>query len=240
METEKSQILLDNKDKTGIYMWSHLKTNRSYIGSAFNLSQRLSNYLNENYLKNNKMYIYKALLHDGYPSFSLSILEYINITDMTKMDARKLILSREQHFIDTFMPEYNILPTAGSRLGTILSIETITKMSGENNHFYGKTHTIASKSLISKGLTGKIKSVETKAKIRKALKGRTLYVNAPKRLCKKVFVYDKDNRITILKEFNSYTEAGKFFNCNVSTISRNIDKNKIFQEKWILTSSLNL
>ena len=224
-------------------MWNLLKSNRSYIGSAFNLSQRLSNYLNVNYLnvnylKNNKMYIYKALLHHGYPSFSLSILEYIDITDMTKVNARKLILSREQHFIDTFKPEYNILPTAGSSLRTIRSIETITKISGENNHFYGKTHTIASKSLINKGLTGKIKSVETKAKIRKALKGRTLYVNTPKRLCKKVFVYDKDNKITIFKEFNSYTEAGKFFNYNVTTTSRNIDKNKIFQNKWVLSRTL--
>jgi hypothetical protein len=36
-------------------------------------------------------------------------------------------------------PDYNLNPTAGSRLGSFLSPEVLAKMSGENNHFYGKT-----------------------------------------------------------------------------------------------------
>ena len=53
-----------------------------------------------------------------------------------------------------------------------------------------------------------------------------------------MFIYNKNNKITVFMEFNSYTEAAKFFNCNVSTISRNIDKNKLFRDKWILSTSL--
>lgn len=35
------------------------------------------------------MYIYNALLHYGYGAFSLSILEYIDISNLSKEDAKK-------------------------------------------------------------------------------------------------------------------------------------------------------
>jgi hypothetical protein len=41
---DKSRILSDNKGKIGIYMWTHIETGRIYIGSAFDLSDRLSRY----------------------------------------------------------------------------------------------------------------------------------------------------------------------------------------------------
>jgi hypothetical protein len=33
-ESDKSQILSDNKGKAGIYQWTHLESNKIYIGSA--------------------------------------------------------------------------------------------------------------------------------------------------------------------------------------------------------------
>jgi len=38
-DTNKLQILKDNKGKTGIYMWTHLKSGKRYIGSGINLSK---------------------------------------------------------------------------------------------------------------------------------------------------------------------------------------------------------
>ena len=52
----------------------------------------------------------------------------------------------EQKHLDWLfsLPEsfrYNFNPTANSRLGATHSEEALAKMSGENNHMYGRTHT---------------------------------------------------------------------------------------------------
>src|SRR5690242_16413417 len=73
-ETDKTNILLDNKGKTGVYQWKHNESGKIYIGSAGNLSKRLSLYFSPNFLERFKsMYIYNALLHHGHSAFSLSI-----------------------------------------------------------------------------------------------------------------------------------------------------------------------
>lgn len=84
-----------------------------------------------------------------------------------------LLLEREQYYINSLKPKYNILLIAGSRLGTIQSEKTkqrisnalkgcvfsedsITKMKiatklrvGNKTSFFGKTHTLATISSIS-------------------------------------------------------------------------------------------
>jgi hypothetical protein len=44
-------------------------------------------------------------------------LEYIDVSNLPKEEARKLILEREQYYLDLLKPEYNILKVAGSSLG---------------------------------------------------------------------------------------------------------------------------
>lgn len=53
--------------------------------------------------------IYRAILRYGYSGFKLEILEYCS--------DRAQAVSREQYYIDSLNPEYNILPNAGSLLG---------------------------------------------------------------------------------------------------------------------------
>jgi hypothetical protein len=116
-DTMKQDIIKDNNKKAGIYLWIHKESGKRYVGSASNLKTRLSLYFNLNYLERNKtMHIYNALKEHGYSTFYLSIIEYINITDLSLGEAKILILEREQFYIDFIKPEYNILPTAGSRL----------------------------------------------------------------------------------------------------------------------------
>src|SRR5690349_4820306 len=87
-DTDKSKILSDNNKKTGIYLWKHLKSGKIYVGSSIDLKNRLLKYYNIDYLKRNKtMYICNALLEHGFGAFSLSILVYINITDLSKEEA---------------------------------------------------------------------------------------------------------------------------------------------------------
>ena len=173
-KTEKTQIFSDNVGKAGVYLWTHIKSGKIYIGSAVDLSKRFKNYFNKSYLSRfKKMHICNALLHHGYPSFNLTILEYIDVTNLSKYKTRKLILEREQYYLDLiFLVEksdtYNILQVAGSLLGYNHTEET-KALIGEAKK--GKSRSAETKALIRKGNLGKIISAEIKAKISQTLKG---------------------------------------------------------------------
>lgn len=68
-----------NEGKSEIYCWTHLDSNKSYIGSSKNLGIRLINYFNIYFITHitrRTMVINKALLKYGYSKFKLEILEY--------------------------------------------------------------------------------------------------------------------------------------------------------------------
>jgi len=118
-DKDKSIVYKENKNKSGIYRWNNLITNKSYIGSSISLGGRFSNYYSLSYLKNRvkkgSSIIYNSLLKYGYYNFSIDILEYCEPS---------LLIKREQYYIDILKPEYNISKIAGSRLGTKQSEET--------------------------------------------------------------------------------------------------------------------
>jgi group I intron endonuclease len=252
-DTMKQDIIKDNNKKAGIYLWTHKESGKRYVGSASNLKTRLSLYFNLNYLERNKtMHICNALKEHGYSTFSLSIIEYINITDLSLGEAKILILEREQFYIDSMKPEYNILPTAGSRLGSFHLAETLAKMSeshkgkvlsaetkalmseaksGKNHFNFGKTISAETKALLSKALSGdnhrmfgKLHSAETVAKISAARGGGI------------IFVYDSKG--SLHNTFTSAREAGIYFNCTHSTILKYCRNGLMFKGQWILSTSL--
>jgi hypothetical protein len=45
-DLNKEKIILDNKDKAGIYQFINLLTGDSYVGSSINLSKRFRQYFN--------------------------------------------------------------------------------------------------------------------------------------------------------------------------------------------------
>lgn len=103
-DTDKIQILFDNKGKAGIYQWTHIESGKKYIGSApqgaepyplppqacggvgsaFDLSKRLKNYYSTYYLKQANSYICYAITCHTHSVFSLSILEHIDISNLSK------------------------------------------------------------------------------------------------------------------------------------------------------------
>lgn len=109
-----------------------------YVGSSVDLSKRFLCYFNTKYLTKHKdkSIIYSVLLKKGYKVFNLEILEYCDI---------KNVIKREQFYIDTLKPKYNILKYAASSLGFKHSDTTKLKMSinntKENHPFFGKKHT---------------------------------------------------------------------------------------------------
>lgn len=121
-DKDKFIIYKENKNKSGIYRWNNLVTGDSYVGSALNLTNRLSKYFSPIFLKRNilksKSRINNSLLKYGYNNFSLDILEYCEPS---------VLIKREQYFIDTLNPKYNILKIAGSSLGYKHTRETLLK-----------------------------------------------------------------------------------------------------------------
>ena len=135
-DTQKLDILKDNKGKSGIYCWINSSNGKSYVGSSQNIARRLKQYYSIYHLtKHNGMNINRALLKYGYSSFNLHILEYCDPADL---------ICREQYYMDLLKPEYNILKTAGSSLGFKYSEESRVKMSnakiGENHPMFGKKY----------------------------------------------------------------------------------------------------
>lgn len=118
----KPNVLIENKEKSGVYRWVNNINNESYVGSSTNLSNRFRRYYSINYLKDKLLRynsrIYRALLKYNYTNFNLEILEYCN---------KESLLVREQYYIDLLRPEYNICKTAGSLLGFKHSAETLLK-----------------------------------------------------------------------------------------------------------------
>lgn len=238
VDIDKLLILKDNKGKAGIYLWKHKELGKSYIGSAEDLSKRLENYFKLSYIsdKSKNSYIYNAIYLHGYSAFSLTIIEHIDISNLSIDETRLLIVSREQYYLDSLQPEYNILKIAGSSLGykhteeslakmseaskgKIFSSETIAKLSkvksGENNPMYGKLGE-------NHPMHGKTHSTKTKAKMSLA-RGTTVYV------------YNSD-KSTLVNSFPSAKKAAEFFNCSHSTILRYISNGLIFKDRWILST----
>lgn len=137
LDLEKVQILKDNALKAGVYMWKYIESRKRYIGSMLNINIRMKNYFNINHLERNKtMKICNILRVHGYLAFNLHILEYINIKNLFKNESKELILRREQHYLDTLAPEYNILKIAGSKQGSSHLEETIQKMKDAKKVIY--------------------------------------------------------------------------------------------------------
>lgn len=74
----KTNILQDNKQKSGVYKRINKVDGKFYIGRSINFSIRFSHYLSNNYLvKRSLVYkskIYNTLLAHGHDNFCLEIL----------------------------------------------------------------------------------------------------------------------------------------------------------------------
>lgn len=97
-------------ERSGIYLWENKINDKTYIGSSQDLRKIIWDSFDSNNLNNPKSsIIYKALSKYGLLSpFGgqervLKILEYCSIKDL---------MVREQYYVDTLKPDYNILSIA--------------------------------------------------------------------------------------------------------------------------------
>jgi group I intron endonuclease len=144
----------------------------SYVGSSENLTNRFRKYYSFRNISlellKGKSLIYSAILKYGLKNFQVEIVEYC---------AAENTISREQYYIDLLKPKYNILTTAGSRLGYIHSEEARLKMSNSSKGRKFSEETKKLLSLAKKGMNnpnfGKRHSKETRALITLAKLGKS-------------------------------------------------------------------
>jgi hypothetical protein len=132
-DTQKADILKENKGKSGVYRWTNNVNGKTYVGSAVSLRARFYVYYSANRLTKSKMPIYMAILKYGYSNFTLDILEYCEPSDLlapSPPNPRGGWGGRgwEQYYLDLLKPGYNLLSKAGSSLGFKHSEETLTKL----------------------------------------------------------------------------------------------------------------
>ena len=218
VDTDKLDILSDNKLKSGIYLFINLDNGKRYVGSSVNLRDRFIDYFNINRLiKADSMYICRALIHYGYSKFSLSILEYCEVEQL---------LNREAYYIDLLKPEYNIVqcPISAPMWGRIHSEETRKQISTSLKDFW-KDNSMSeeTRNKISAAKKGVKHTQEAKDKISASKMGNVYAENHPAR--KKIEVFDLETGTK--NTYDSMNKAAKAINCSHQTISEYFKRNQI-------------
>lgn len=209
-------------------------TGDSYIGSAVDLSKRLSVYYSEKsrqeVLNRSKSNILSAIQKYDHSNFTLEILEYCNPNDT---------IIREQYYLDFLYPEYNILLTASSSLGKLHTEETKIKIS---NSLLGKSHSEETKKKMSESRTGKIFSYETKKILSDIRTGKnSAFLNKThteetkqkisEAVGSKVEVFNKEMNKTTT--YSSNYKAAEAIGCSEFTVRYHIKNKKLYKGKFL-------
>ena len=161
-------------------------------------------FANLNHPKNKNMIICKALLKYDYKPFSLMIVEYFSISELQ---------GREQFWINTLNPNYNVLKYAFNSLGYKHTPESLKLMS---QSAILRVHAESTKERISKSIIkeknpffGKTHTAETLAKI------------ALSKSLGSVYLYNEYKELTCI--FSSITLFSKLIQSNNQSIKKFID-----------------
>lgn len=149
--------------ESGIYEIVNLVNGKRYVGSALKFQQRWRQHRCELGKGRHNPHLQAAWNKYGPEAFVYRVLEIVD-------DPNRLI-EREQHYIDTLKPEYNIAKKAGSNLGMKWSEETIARMSAANREIWQRP---GHREKMSEAHRGQRPSPEQRAKMSAALKGRKL------------------------------------------------------------------
>ena len=225
IKDNKTDILLNIKNKAGIYMFFNLFNGDMYIGSSVKLDRRFRVHLS--LIGSVNLPLYNALNKYGLNNFVFLILQYCEAVE-------EICLGLEQSYLDTFKPKYNILKLAGSSQGFKHSPETIAYLkkihTGKLHPRFGSKVSDQQKLLTSLQLR---KYYETKDHHSKGKKGK-LSSQYGKGGTKIIMISEFDESIS----FPSINSARLHFRVRFSLISKNIDKSiQIKGVKWSITSS---
>lgn len=199
VEKERNMIVKDNKNESGIYCWQNKLNGKLYVGSAVNLSVRIGDYSQPAY-KRDRSYlpIVRAINKYGISGFNLLIIEYCDSLNL---------IEREQYWLDSLLPSYNVLLIADSWLGNKHSEESKQKISLSKKGKKLSLETRLNMSLAHKGKPGNKHTEESKERLSEIAKNR-------KKLHKPgypVYIYNHTTN-ELVKEYKSVREAARDLN----------------------------
>lgn len=229
-DKDKSKILKENKEKSLIYRWVNKINYKTYVGSSINLTVRMYKYYSLKQLENSKSAIYKALLKYGYSNFRLEILEYCEI---------KYLISREQYFIDTLKPEYNLAKRAGSTLGYKFSEETLEILRNKRKYILEISDETRKK--LSKSATGRILTPEEREKISNWHKGKIVSDETKRKISEArtklsgVPVVAKNIITNEILEFDNLTLAASNLKVSRTSIKKALDTKNLIKKTFEIT-----
>ena len=224
IKESRSDILLNIKDKGGVYMFFNLINGNCYIGSSVNLARRFRIHLSS--VGSVKLPLPLAINKYGLNNFVFLILQYCDRIE-------DVCLGLEQHYLDLFKPKYNILKIAGSSQGFKHSPETLAKL---KIRYAGKLHPrfntkVSEQQKMLTSIALKNYFAEHGHKGKKDLLATQFFGSGTK-------IVMKSENGDILS-FPSINATRKQFRVRFSTISLNVDQNKpilIKGVKWFVYS----
>ena len=224
---------------TGIYKITNTKTNKFYIGSSINIENRWRQhkYSLRNNKSSNKYFQNSWNLH-GEIYF---LFEIIEICPKDKI----IILSREQFYIDTLQPLYNMQKIASSSLGIKRSNEYKEKMKISKSNISIETKNKMSKSHLGKKLSKvhkeKIKLYSNSEKHKEKIKNywNNIPIEQQEKLSKSHLgkKLSENTKSKIGKKSKSNWENIKKDNIKLNNIKQKISQNR---KKKLLEEEINL
>lgn len=119
IKESKTEILLNIKNKAGVYMFFNLVNGNTYLSSSVKLDRRFRVHIS--CIGSVNLPLYNALNKYGVNNFVFLILQYCDPVEV-------VCLGLEQNFLDLYKPQYNILKLAGSSQGFKHSPYTIAQL----------------------------------------------------------------------------------------------------------------
>lgn len=155
----------------GVYLIRHIPTDRCYVGSSISIERRWREHRR---LMKSGTHPSKHLMHAyrlyGPREFEFRVLEECDVS----MEAIRI--ERENHWIQTLNPCFNVAPVAGSVLGLRRSKEVRARMSaaqkGRVSPLRGVPRPDHVRAAISASKKGRVMSPESIAKMAESLRGK--------------------------------------------------------------------
>lgn len=153
---------------SGIYQIKNIINNKYYVGSAVDLNKRWKSH---KYALDKGIH-HNSILQNAWNKYGEKSFNFVLIENVGKEN----LISKEQYYLDTLKPEYNICSIAGSPAGRRLSTNTKLKLSiantGEKHPMFGKNRSKESNLKTSNSMKGIVHSEESRLKMSISTKER--------------------------------------------------------------------